>query len=510
MDELMQTAPCSYVEFADDGTILNVNSRLLELVEYGPGELEGRRFESILTVPARIFYQTHIFPLLKLHSHLYELYISLRSRSGAAVPMLMNAVRRERDGSPINICVMINIQQRSEYEDAILRAKQLAEEATRAKDEFLAHVSHDLRSPLNAILGWTQILRSGMVDEATKDRALGIIERSAHAQSQLIEDILDSSRIASGKLRLNVKRVDLSDVIDAALDVVRPAAEAKRIRLQSIIDPAAGPVSGDSDRLQQVMWNLLTNAIKFTPKDGSVRIRLQRVDSHIEISVTDTGCGISKEFLPFVFERFRQEEDSAIRHGGLGLGMSITRQLVELHGGTIRVESGGEDQGSSFIVELPGLVSYETGDGGETVSEDSPGKAVALPAGLDGLRIVLVDDHRDGRELVATFLKQAGAAVTDVGSVEDAIRVVNSLRPHALVSDLDMPEQDGYALISAVRSSEVPEINSIPAIALTARARFVDRMRALSAGYDLHVAKPLEPAELITLIANITRRRDGR
>ena len=508
MDESIRTAPCGYVEFADDGTILNVNSRLLELVGYEPGELEGRRLESILTVPARIFYQTHIFPLLKLHSRAYEVYIALRSRSGADVPMLINAVRRERNGAWVNICVMINIQQRSEYEDAILQAKKIAEDATRAKDEFLAHVSHDLRSPLNGIMGWTQLLRSGKLDDATKERALEIIERSANAQSQLIEDILDSSRIISGKLRLNVTRVDLIDVINGALDVVRPAAEAKQIRLRSILDPAAGPVSGDPDRLQQIMWNLLTNAIKFTPKNGSVQLRLQRINSHIEISVTDTGRGISKDFLPFVFDRFRQETESRIRQGGHELGMSITRQLVELHGGTIRVESAGEDKGSMFTVELPSIIAHSANGEVATVSKDQSADHAALPQ-LQNLQIVLVDDHQDGREFVATLLRQAGAVVTDVGNVEDALQAIDSLRPQALVSDIDMPGQDGYALISAVRKSEVPEINSIPAIALTARTRFADRMRALSSGYDLHVAKPLEPAELITLIANLTRPRSG-
>ena len=357
MDDLLRTAPCGFLEFADDGTILLANLTLQELLGYGPGELEGRRFESVLSVAGRIFYQTHLFPLLKLHGRVEEIYVSLRSRGGGDVPVLLNAACRERGGAVVNDCVLIPIRQRNQYENEILLAKKAAEEATRAKDEFLALVSHELRTPLNAIFGWTRMMRSGMLDEEMKNRALETIERNAKSQSQLIEDLLDFSRIISGKLRLNVVRVEPTSVIEAALDVVRLAADARGVRLQTILDPRAGPVSGDPDRLQQVMWNLLSNAIKFTTKGGWAQVRLERVDSHVEITVSDNGQGMTPEFLPYVFDRFRQADNTTTkRHGGLGLGLAITRHIVELHGGTIRAYSAGEGKGASFTVELPLMV----------------------------------------------------------------------------------------------------------------------------------------------------------
>jgi PAS domain S-box-containing protein len=357
MDDLLDKAPCGFLAFADDGTIQLINSTLLELLGYTHDAFVGRRLESILTVGGRIFYQTHFFPLLKLHGKVEEVYLSLKTRAGDELPVLVNAVRRERDNAVFNDCILVPIHQRNQYEDEILQAKKVAEDATRAKDEFLAIVSHELRTPLTAILGWSQMLRSRKFQGDDLVRGLETIERNARMQSRLIEDILDLSRIITGKLRLDVRAVELSEVIEAAVDVVHAAADAKKLRLQLVLD--TNTVSGDPARLQQVFWNLLSNAIKFTPEGGLVQVRMRRINSHVEVSVTDTGRGISPEFLPYVFERFRQADKKTNREGGLGLGLGITRHIVELHGGTISVSSPGLGQGATFTVSLPLMVLHQ-------------------------------------------------------------------------------------------------------------------------------------------------------
>jgi len=513
MDDLVKTAPCGFLEFADDGTILAANPMLLEVLEYQPGELEGRSINLVLSVPGRIFYQTHFFPLLKLHAKVEEIYLSLRSKSGRDVPVLLNAARRERDGAAVNDCVLIPIQQRSQYEDELLRAKKAAEEATQAKDDFLALVSHELRTPLNAILGWVRMVRTEELDEEIVKRALETIERSAKSQAQLIEDILDFSRIISGKLRLDVGRVEPVDVIEASLDVVSPAAEAKGIRLRSVLDPRAGPISGDPDRLQQVMWNLLSNAIKFTAKGGEVQVRLERIHSHVEISVSDTGQGISAEFLPYVFDRFRQANSTGSkRHGGLGLGMAITRQIIELHGGSIRADSAGQGRGATFAIELPLMIIHNRKHVSPTTAEQASftgrqNEPLSRLPRLDGLHVLLTDDESEARELLSAVLKRSGADVTAVATVAEALEKLQLTKPDLIVSDIEMPGEDGYSLIRRVRSLGKAEGGTTPAIALTAHARFSDRMRALSAGFQMHVSKPVEPAELVTLVANLTNLR---
>lgn len=334
--------------------MLLINATLLDALGYELSELQGRHIESVLPVGARIFYQTHLFPLLKLHGKVEEVYFSLRAKDGTELPVLANASRYERGGIFVNDCILMRIQQRSKYENEILQAKKLAEEATRAKNEFLAVVSHELRTPLSAILGWARLIKTGKLDEATFLSALDTIERNAKSQSQLIEDLLDFSRTISGNVRLDVGQLEPAAVAEAAINVVRPAADAKKIQFEVILDPQAGPVSGDAERLQQILWNLLSNAVKFTPNNGRVQVRVARVDSSVELTVSDTGQGISPDFLPYVFERFRQADNTITkRHAGLGLGLAITKHLVELHGGTIRAVSAGEGQGASFIVKLP-------------------------------------------------------------------------------------------------------------------------------------------------------------
>ncbi|MBA2620101.1 MAG: GAF domain-containing protein [Acidobacteria bacterium] len=394
-----------------------------------------------------------------------------------------------------------------ENERLLLEAK----EASRLKDDFLAIVSHELRTPLNAITGWSSLLLSDKLsDDAARRKAVETINRNARAQAQIIEDILDISRIISGKLRLDVRLINPSDVIETAVESARPAADAKGIRLQMLLDPHAAPVSGDPDRLQQVVWNLISNAVKFTPKNGRIQIRLERVDSHVEISISDTGQGISPDFLPHVFERFRQNDSSTSRlYGGLGLGLSIVRQIVEMHGGTVSVASPGEGAGATFTVNLPiAIVHSQTfAEREKRVHPKADEHAVAFdcPPELKGLRVLIVDDEPDARDLMTTVLEQCQAQVLTVASAAEMREKIDGFDPHIIVSDIGLPEEDGYDLIRKVRAAE-KKANSkrVPAVALTAYARVDDRMKALGAGFQMHVPKPVEPAELAAVIASLT------
>jgi PAS domain S-box-containing protein len=387
-------------------------------------------------------------------------------------------------------------------------ARATAEAANRLKDEFLATLSHELRSPLNAMLGWTRLLNSRKFDEATTARAMQTIERSAKSQAQLVEDLLDVSRIIQGKLRLNVRPVELVSVIEAAIETVRPAAQAKEISLQSVLDPAAGPVAGDFDRLQQVVWNLLSNAIKFTPKQGRVMVRLERVNSHIEVTVTDSGKGINPEFVPYVFERFRQADSSSTRvYSGLGLGLAIVRQLLELHGGTVRAYSEGEGKGATFTIKLPLMPVHVKPYLGDRVHPTVElGVPFDNPPTLNGVRVLIVDDEVDSRELLVAALEECEAQVFAVASASEALKAVSQFQPDVLVSDIGMPLEDGYSLICKVRQLSAEQGGEIPAIALTAYARAEDRMKAIASGFQMHIPKPVEPAELVTVVASLAKR----
>ena len=391
-------------------------------------------------------------------------------------------------------------------------ARSEAEAASRAKDEFLATVSHELRTPLNAILGWGRLLRTSKLDEESFTRGLETIERNAKLQVQLIDDLLDVSRIISGKLRLTVMPVELSSIIEASVDSIRPAADAKGIRLQVLLDSNAGLISGDPDRLQQVVWNLLSNAVKFSGKVGRVQIRLQRIDSHVEIAISDSGRGISPEFLPYVFDRFRQADSSISRmHGGLGLGLAIVRNLVELHGGSVQAQSPGEGLGATFTVQLPITIAHGSGrfvPDADEVNGFGVGHqaAIDLSPSLEGVNILVVDDEADARDLLTVILEERQAQVTTVTSPGEAYKTLEWLRPDVIISDIGMPGEDGYSFIRNVRLKEARERQGWrPAIALTAHARVEDRLRALSAGYQAHVAKPVEPAELVAVIVSLVR-----
>lgn len=388
-------------------------------------------------------------------------------------------------------------------------AREEAEMANRSKDEFLATVSHELRTPLNAILGWAHMLRASTLDSTTQTRALETIERNARSQAQLIEDILDVSRIVTGKLRLDVRPVEVASVVEGAIDAMRPAADAKGIQIEAILDPLAGPVSGDPNRLQQVVWNLVSNAVKFTRREGRVQVRLERVDSHIEIIVSDTGQGISSEFLPYVFDRFRQADaTSTRRYGGLGLGLAIVRHLVEMHGGTVRADSAGEGAGATFTVQLPLMIVNTGALRLERIHPVAVGNSLPSekPPTLEGLRVLIVDDEPDTLAMLRVMVGDFQAEVKCCSSAAEALRVLDDWKPNVLISDIEMPDEDGYQLIRKIRDRDPEDGGNIPAVALTAYARSEDRMRALSAGYQMHLAKPFEPAELAVVIASLASR----
>ena len=403
-------------------------------------------------------------------------------------------------------------KQAREERERLLQAAQAAraeaEAANRMKDEFLATLSHELRTPLNAIVGWARILRSGPVDPEDLEEGLAAIDRNAKVQAQIIEDLLDISRIISGNLRLDVQRVNLLEVIEAAIAAVMPAAEAKGVRIHKVLDSLAGPVSGDPARLQQVVWNLLSNAVKFTPKGGRVQVLLERVNSHVEITVIDTGIGIKPEFLPHVFDRFRQADSSTTRrHGGLGLGLAIVKQLVEMHGGTVRAKSPGEGQGSTFVVTLPITVVHEDTSSPEKVRPKEARRranSTAPRAALSGLKVLVVDDEPDARQLIRRVLTECGAEVALAASAAEALKLIERFRPDVIVSDIGMPDQDGYDFIRQVRARVAAK--TLPAVALTAFARSEDRKRALLAGFQTHVAKPVDPAELVAVVASLVER----
>lgn len=431
-----------------------------------------------------------------------RLMVGLAAQAGVAI-----------DNARLYDAVTRAAEERERLLEAERAARAEAERVGLMKDEFLATLSHELRTPLNAILGWSQILRSRERPATQHDMVEGleVIERNTRVQAQLIEDLLDMSRIISGKLRLDVQPVDLQDVVRAAVASVRHSAEAKELRLQVVLDPAAGPVRADPDRLQQCFWNLLTNAIKFTPKGGRIQVSLERVNSHVEVCVTDSGQGITPDFLPHVFERFRQADATTTRrHGGLGLGLSIVKHLLELHGGTVRVKSEGEGKGATFCVELPLMVVHPA-DTEEARAHPRSAAAVsappAEPPSLTGVTVLVVDDEVDARFLIRRVLTDCGAQVILASSADEGLDVMRSDRVDMIVSDIGMPDVDGYEFIRRVRAMSAEEGGRTPAAALTAFARSEDRTRALRAGYQTHVAKPVEPAELTAVVASLATRR---
>jgi CheY-like chemotaxis protein/anti-sigma regulatory factor (Ser/Thr protein kinase) len=386
-----------------------------------------------------------------------------------------------------------------------------AQAANRMKDEFLAVLSHELRTPLNAIVGYSRLLRGNILSGDKAARGLEILERNATWLTQIVEDVLYVSRIVSGKIRLDVQPVELPLIIDNAVATVQPAADAKGVRLQTVIDPRVGPVSGDPNRLQQVVWNLATNAVKFTPKEGRVQVRLECVNSHVEIVVSDTGVGIRPDFLPYVFERFRQGDAGTTRKtGGLGLGLAIVRHIVDMHGGTVEATSAGEGKGSTFRVRLPVMPVMIVHPGAGPTRREHPRteRRTALTGlgDLSGIHVFAIDDEQDALDLLRVVLETAGAQVTTLNSPVTALQRIAEVKPDVLVIDLGMPEIDGFELIARLRKLTNTSIRRIPAAALTAFARSEDRTKALRSGFEMHLAKPVDPGELVASIATLARR----
>ncbi len=388
-------------------------------------------------------------------------------------------------------------------------ARAEAEQVNRTKDEFLATLSHELRTPLTAILGWSHLVRTGKLEHEQLLRAVETIERNARSQSQLIDDLLDVSRIITGKLQIEPRSIDLRTVIEAAIEAVRPSFEAKEIQFEMVMDSKTCPVSGDANRLQQIFWNLFCNAVKFTPAKGKVRVELKRCKPRITISVTDSGIGIKPEFVPYIFDRFRQADGSTTRaHGGLGLGLSIVKHLVELHEGSVEVESEGQDRGTTFTVSFP-LASTRSSEVSQKPAAESQSNGIRPEFSriLDGLRILVVDDEADSRDLVNAILTRCGGEVRCCESTEKALEVFREWKPDLLVSDIGMPIEDGYALIKKLRKLRIKGAKQVPAVALTAYATKEDKARALEAGFQMHVPKPIEPGTLIQTIASLMDRK---
>jgi PAS domain S-box-containing protein len=402
-----------------------------------------------------------------------------------------------------------DISERKRNEEELERLLNATKEASRLKDEFLATLSHELRTPLNAILGYSRMIRSGLVASENQGRAIETIERNATALTQIVEDVLDVSRIIAGRIRLNVQPVDLPTVVSFALDAVRHAADAKGVRLETVLDPRAAPISGDPDRLQQVIWNLVSNAVKFTRRGGRVQVLLERANSHVEVIVSDTGIGIDPDFLPHIFERFRQADSGTTRErGGLGLGLAIARHLIELHGGTIHAASAGPGTGATFRVSLPLMIAHaepRAEDRGHPRADRAV--KVSVPD-LRGITVLTVDDDRDALRLVREIVEATGANVVTADSAEQALAALDANAVDVLVADLGMPHVDGFELIARIRRSPKDAIRRVPATALTAYARSEDRARALRSGFQLHLAKPIDPGELMAAIASLAKRSE--
>ncbi|MDB4977170.1 MAG: two-component sensor histidine kinase [Myxococcaceae bacterium] len=397
--------------------------------------------------------------------------------------------------------------ERARLFDVAQTERRHAEEANRVKDEFLAVVSHELRTPLHAMLGWATLARSGKLGAEGMARALSTIERNAHAQAKLVEDLLDVTRITSGKLRVNLEPTYLPKVLEAALDVVRPAADAKGVRLELGLTSVHGYIASDPDRLQQILWNLLSNGVKFTDRGGSVRVQLSEDDSAVQVTIEDTGRGIEPSFLPHIYERFRQAETRKRGRLGLGLGLAIVKHLVELHGGTIEARSEGLGHGASFTVSFPRHRSDKLEPSVPSVQEIT--SDLTYPSQLRGLRALVVDDELESRELLASLFASCQMQARLASSAAEGFKLLQQEVPDVIVSDISMPDEDGYSFIERVRRLPKQSGGMVPAVALTANARWEDRTRALLAGYDMHVSKPVAPAELLVVVLNLSGRRKG-
>ncbi|HWB06910.1 MAG TPA: PAS domain S-box protein [Verrucomicrobiales bacterium] len=493
-----------------NGIVTSWNKAAERIFGYTAGEMIGKPI-TVLFPPDRQNEEPAILDRLRRGERVdhFETVRVRRNGETVNVSLTISPVKDEQGRIVGASKIARDISEKKTWEAALVASSQEAERHSRIKDEFLATLSHELRTPLQSILSWIQLLKD---DPQPSDISEGVavIERSALAQSRIVEDLLDMNRILSGKVRLEVQAVSLAAVIEQALATVKLAAEAKGVRLESVLDPLPLSINGDPARLQQIFWNLLSNAIKFTPRDGKVQITLQRVNSHVEIIVCDTGIGISHEFLPFVFDRFRQADATTTRkHGGLGLGLAIVKHLAELHGGSVKVRSQGPGKGAAFTVLLP-MPIVQTGEVAETRRHPSGGASSFEPLdrpNISGISILLVDDEIDSRTVLAHLLTRAGAKVFMAGSAPSALEALQREMPDVLISDVGMPGMDGVELIRAVRRLSASHGGRIPAIALTAYSRKEDRIKAISAGFQAHIAKPADIVEILTMVSSLGRKQ---
>jgi PAS domain S-box-containing protein len=505
---LLEGAPDAIVMVDADGTIQLLNAQAERLFGYTRPEMIGQPIEMLVPERARAAHVAHRQGYHKVaHTRPMGAGLDLygRRRDGTEFPVEISLSPFETDEGTLIISAIRDITDRRRAEEErhrLLRERAAHEEANRIKDEFIATLSHELRTPLNAIVGWTALLRTGAVAPEEQDQALATIERNAKAQAQLIEDLLDVSRIISGKLRLQVQLVDLAGLLENAVAVITPAAVAKSIAIDVVMETRPLLVSGDADRLQQAIWNVLLNAVRFTGTGGRVGINLRAAERMAVLRVQDTGRGIRPEFLPFIFDRFRQADSSYAReHGGLGLGLAITRSILELHGGTIAAHSSGEGFGAVFVMRLPQT---------QVVASSAPDeRADHAPARLDGIRILVVDDQPDERSLLSAVLGSRGASVTAAASADEALRIIGGLAPAVVISDLAMPEKDGYELLRELRRTQ-PALAGVPVIALTAHARTEDRERAFREGFERYLSKPVDPQRLVAAVASLVGMRRER
>lgn len=491
-----------------EGIITSWNSAASRLFGYTPEEIIGKPILQL--IPPELHHEeAEIIRRLRRGERIEHYETTRVTREGQQIRVMLTVSPvRDSSGRVVGASkIARNISERERLLESERAARSQAERLSRVKDEFLATLSHELRTPLNAILGWSALLRQQAISGEERKRGLETIGRNARSQAQIINDLLDMSRIVSGKLHLDVQPIYLQDVITAAIETIRPSADARQIRLHSLLDSTIGRTRGDPNRLQQVLWNLLTNAVKFTPQGGRIQVVLERVSSHVEITVADSGIGIKSEFLPYVFDRFRQADASTTRRfGGLGLGLSIVRNLVEMHGGTVSVRSAGENEGTTFTIALPLLaVDTEPSRRRRTSRADEVSlEDIELPT-LDGATVLIVDDEADTRLLVQRILEDRGARVLTAASATEGLTLIAREKVDLMVSDIGMPGMDGYQLIEQVRTLDGRRSGPLPAIAVTAYARPEDRQRSLLAGYQTHIPKPLEARELIAAIASLLK-----
>jgi PAS domain S-box-containing protein len=519
-ESVLNAAPDAMVIVDGKGTVVLANPQTEKLFACDREELIGRLVETLIPGfrHAHFVHRANNFQAADAHPLGSDVPLKALRKDGREVPVEISLSPLETDQGTLVIVAVRDVTGRraaqttaeddqttaQDAQKTAVDAQRTAEEANRIKDEFLATLSHELRTPLNAILGWSTILASGHLNIEASSRAVQSVIRSARQQTRLVDDLLDVSRIVSGSLRLTVESVALAPVIEAAIDTIRLAAEAKFIQLQVVLDSSEVVVSGDHARLQQIVWNLLSNAVKYTPKDGRILVTLEYTNSVAQITVKDSGRGIEPDFLPFVFDRFRQADSSSTRAiGGLGLGLAIVRHLVELHGGTADAHSEGANLGATFTVRLPiRAVQTDRRHGTPTPERSVPGDVLAEdPPDLHGVTVLVVEDDDETRDLLKTLMTLAGAQTITAVSAVEALAVLIKNRPDILICDIGLPVEDGYSLIRKIRSRSAAEGGRIPAVALTAFARTEDRTRALRAGFQSHLAKPAEPSELLAVVA---------